>query len=355
LQPRIIINDRNQLSEDFSTPEQTIPANALPGGRLWETCMTMNDTWGYSKNDHNWKPAEDLIRKLCDIASKGGNFLLNVGPTAEGTFPEEINERLARIGEWMKVNGDSIYGTTKSPFRRLSFDGRCTVKGRRIFLHVFHWPKEGLSIAGVQTPVLSARALRGNERLKVTVNKGANSASSRGGEMVTQISKPRQVDFAATVVELSFGAVPVVVDTPVLLKPDEEGVFALKAVDAEIHGNAARYEQGGGKDNIGYWTDPHDYVTWECRFPTEGAYRMEIVYACPAENAGSRFNVGLEGGPILSATVKSTGSWTEFQTMDLGDLSFSRGRQTLSVRVTEMPNGAVMNLQRIRLKPVGRR
>ncbi|MGQ9697572.1 MAG: alpha-L-fucosidase, partial [Armatimonadota bacterium] len=145
IQPSIIINDRNHLPEDHATPEQTIPAGALPGGRLWETCMTINDTWGYAKNDTNWKPAEDLIRKLCDIASKGGNFLLNVGPTAEGEFPPEIMERLAAIGRWMKVNGESIYGTTQSPFRRLSFDGRCTVKGNNLYLHVFRWPEEGLT------------------------------------------------------------------------------------------------------------------------------------------------------------------------------------------------------------------
>src|SRR5579872_3178797 len=129
LQPGIIINDRNQLKEDHSTPEQTIPANALPGGRLWETCMTMNDTWGYARNDNDWKSAEDLIHKMCDIAGKGGNFLMNVGPTDMGEFPEAIDERLAAIGAWMRVNGASIYGTTRSPFKKLPFDGRCTQKG----------------------------------------------------------------------------------------------------------------------------------------------------------------------------------------------------------------------------------
>jgi alpha-L-fucosidase len=89
--------------------------------------MTMNDTWGYKSYDHNWKSPEDLIRKLADIASKGGNSLLNVGPTGEGLIPGRSVERLAAVGEWMKVNGQSIHGTTASPLGEVPW-GRCTAK-----------------------------------------------------------------------------------------------------------------------------------------------------------------------------------------------------------------------------------
>ena len=89
---------------DFGTPEQEIPATGMPG-MDWETCMTMNDHWGYNKYNDNWKSTTDLIRKLADIASKGGNFLLNVGPKADGTFPEESIIRLKEIGEWMRKMG----------------------------------------------------------------------------------------------------------------------------------------------------------------------------------------------------------------------------------------------------------
>ena len=166
LQPNIIINNRiragnigmegasnpNETDGDFETPEQEIPATGLPGID-WETCMTMNDHWGYNKYDNNWKTTEDLIRKLVDIASKGGNFLLNVGPTPEGLFPPTAVERLKEIGRWMKVNGESIYGTKASPFKNLSW-GRCTQKeikgGTRLFLQVFDWPDDGrLSVPGL--------------------------------------------------------------------------------------------------------------------------------------------------------------------------------------------------------------
>ena len=157
LKAEIIINNRvgkgrkgmeglsktdQQYSGDFGTPEQQIPPTGLPGTD-WESCMTMNDTWGFKFYDDNWKSAETIIRNLIDIASKGGNYLLNVGPTAEGLIPQPSVDRLAVVGRWMKVNGESIYGTTASPFaKQLSF-GRATSKGGQIYLHVFDWPADG--------------------------------------------------------------------------------------------------------------------------------------------------------------------------------------------------------------------
>ncbi len=114
--PELIVNDRlaRPLPQgDFSTPEQRIPDTGMDSD--WETCMTMNRTWGYKSFDHDWKSTETLLRNLIDIASKGGNYLLNIGPKSDGTIPEESIDRLREIGRWMKSNGDSIYGTTASP------------------------------------------------------------------------------------------------------------------------------------------------------------------------------------------------------------------------------------------------
>jgi alpha-L-fucosidase len=159
LQPSIIVNNRvgasrsgmegfsqdKESAGDFGTPEQQIPATGLPGVD-WETCMTMNDNWGYNKADQNWKPTRQIVRMLIDIASKGGNYLLNVGPTAEGLFPQPSLDRLKEIGAWMKINGEAITGTRASPFKSLAW-GRCTQKeepgGTRLYLHVFDWPADG--------------------------------------------------------------------------------------------------------------------------------------------------------------------------------------------------------------------
>src|SRR4030095_7551234 len=100
---------------DFGTPEQQIPPSGLPGVD-WESCMTMNTTWGFKFYDDKWKSPEVIIRNLIDIASKGGNYLLNIGHTAEGLIPGPSVERLAAVGRWMRVNGDSIFGSTPRPF-----------------------------------------------------------------------------------------------------------------------------------------------------------------------------------------------------------------------------------------------
>ncbi|MBL8763753.1 MAG: alpha-L-fucosidase [Phycisphaerae bacterium] len=130
---------------DYHTPEQTIPERGLPGD--WETCMTMNGNWGYNAADKDFKSSQDLIRKLCDIASKGGNFLLNVGPTSEGEFPPESVRLLHEMGVWMRLNGESIYSTQRGPLTQQPAWGRVTMRktpgGARLYLHVFDPPGDG--------------------------------------------------------------------------------------------------------------------------------------------------------------------------------------------------------------------
>ena len=117
LQPNIITNDRlhSDFHGDTKSPEQAIPDRDAVNGQNWETCMTMSNSWGYKKNDNGWKSSETLIRNLVKIASRGGNYLLNIGPKPDGTFPEESVQRLKEIGQWMKVNSEAIYGTQASP------------------------------------------------------------------------------------------------------------------------------------------------------------------------------------------------------------------------------------------------
>ena len=180
LQPGIITNDRLKRPNfpgDTGTPEQKIPKPGELDGKDWETCMTMNGTWGFRTNDDKWKSAETLVRNLCDIASKGGNYLLNVGPDALGRIPQPSIERLRTVGSWMKTNGEAIYATKASPIGTLPW-GRCTqkiLKGKTIlYLSIFDWPKDGrLIIPGFNRKVESAKILADGSSLKSKKNQDA--------------------------------------------------------------------------------------------------------------------------------------------------------------------------------------
>ncbi|TSA33820.1 MAG: alpha-L-fucosidase [Porphyromonadaceae bacterium] len=156
IHPKLITNNRlgGGMSGDTETPEQFIPSTGFPD-RHWEVCMTMNDTWGYKSNDHEWKSTKDLVLKLSDIVSKGGNFLLNVGPTSEGEIPKPSVERLKQVGEWMKVNHEAIYATQASPFPHLPW-GKATLKEHKLYLHVVSWPKDGILKVPLKNKALSA-------------------------------------------------------------------------------------------------------------------------------------------------------------------------------------------------------
>jgi len=176
LQPNIISNDRLKhpnFEGDYKTPEQKIPDLSEVNGEAWETCMTMNNSWGYRLSDHNWKSSKVLIRNLIDIVSKGGNYLLNIGPKDDGEFPQESIDRLKEIGTWMKKNGEAIYGTNASPLKKLEF-GCCTKKettdGTIIYLSVFNWPTNGkLIVPELKNRVLSAKILSNGKSVKTAI------------------------------------------------------------------------------------------------------------------------------------------------------------------------------------------
>ena len=135
---------------------------------MWETPATLNDTWGFKENDHNWKTPAELVFKLVDIVSKGGNYLLNVGPTGEGIIPPGAVNDLQAVGAWMKINGEAIYGTTASPLKQQPAWGRVTQRGGALYLHVFDWPADGkILVPGLTNQITAATLLATGEKLKV--------------------------------------------------------------------------------------------------------------------------------------------------------------------------------------------
>jgi len=185
MKPGLIINNRVGHSRqgmggmsankdapgDFGTPEQQVPATGLPGVD-WETCMTLNDTWGFQSFDDNWKDTKTLVRTLVDVASKGGNLLLNVGPTSQGVIPAQSVSRLREMGDWVRANGESIYGTSASPYGLPAW-GRYTARSStgKVYAHVFDWPKnKQIALTGVTAKPRSVYLLA--DRKPLTVEQG---------------------------------------------------------------------------------------------------------------------------------------------------------------------------------------
>lgn len=225
LRPGIIQNNRLCKAKDPSgkpvypgdteTPEQFIPPQGYPG-RDWETCMTMNHHWGFNAWDQDWKSTETLIRNLCDIASKGGNYLLNVGPDANGEIPPESIQRLAEIGNWMKVNSVAIYGCGSTPFNIVqgTFDPvkkdkhgkpvfhpdwnwRATTKPGHVYLMVFAWPKDGLLTIPALTQKISKASLLTDPAAKLDITQDSKGTTISG--------LPREApDAVATVIDLTY-------------------------------------------------------------------------------------------------------------------------------------------------------
>ena len=203
LRPGLIMNNRlgGGFRGDTATPEQFVPVTGYPGD--WETCMTLNGHWGYNAYDQNWKSSTDLIRKLADICAKGGNFLLNVGPTSDGEFPPACVERLQAVGKWLRVNGESIYGTQRGPFPYLAW-GVATRKNDMLYLHVFDWPQDGKLRVPLSNKVQSAKLLATGENLAV---------KNLDGKVVIDVPA-NAPDAAASVIALRFEGEPVTEPLP---------------------------------------------------------------------------------------------------------------------------------------------
>ena len=346
LQPTVITNDR--LGEgyrgDYKTFERHIPQRA-PVGQDWEVCMPISGSWGYKNGDNDFKSTEELIRNLVDIASKGGNYLLNVSPTGEGTLLPPAIERLKEVGQWMDVNGDAIYGTQQSPLPKLDW-GRCTARTgygqTTLYLHVFDWPKDGkLIVPGISQIALNARLLDGQVAI-------ASALTDAGLELTLPGSAP---DENASVIELTIeGELKVKVQLP---KPDAAGKLILLAKDGYIHNNdgskQAEIKEHDGVPHVGYWVDNRAWVDWSIEIDKPGRY--EVLATMSVAKKQTQFNFGFEGETSL-ATVASTGSYGDYQQNRLGVITVVKSGQK-NFRILPQPKKwQPMNLRQVTLQRV---
>ena len=311
--PEMITNNRlyKSWAGDFSTPEQHVPPTGLEYD--WEVCMTMNTSWGYKHYDQNWKSGETLIRMLVDIASKGGNLLLNVGPTAEGLIPAPSVERLEKIGKWMDTNGESIYGTEASPFFKLPW-GRCTrretEKGTTLYMHVFNWPADNvLRVPGIKANVKSAYMLSDKKRKL--------SSGFEDEDLLIELPEKMSDPASTVVVVQTRGTIEVNSNMPSL----KEGKIDLPADFADIHnpgyGSHAALIGSGKEARITDWVDSRVRLEWMFNCSEPGKYGIEAYVN--AEQP-SKLSIGI-GEESIEAVVEATGSG--FATLPLGDIELS--------------------------------
>jgi alpha-L-fucosidase len=207
LQPDILVNDRLPGFGDYETPEQFIPPHPLE--RAWETCMTMNESWGYNPSDTRYKSARALIHALCEVAGRGGNLLLNVGPRGDGTLPPEQEDRLRVVGAWMRANRESITGT-EAGLEPWQFYGPTTRRGDRVYLHLLMQPYDTVTVRGVPIRrVQSVCALATGDALRFTTRTGIIDSLTvdPAGELTIEVP-PGVVDANATVIAVDFDPAP---------------------------------------------------------------------------------------------------------------------------------------------------
>jgi len=346
----VAVNDR--LGKDcrgrhggYWTSESGGAGETMSSEHMWEENQPIGRSFGLNRNEGpgDYKTTRDLIRLLVNCVSGGGNLLLDIGPDADGTIPQNMKDRLLEMGAWLKANGESIYGATAGPLQKLSW-GRTTAKPGKIFLHVYEWPKGDLEVPGLRAKVKCAYMLSDPDHTWLMLGRSAD-----GWITITTPAKAPDPFDSVVVLEME-GEAQVKESKPIVQSDD--GTIALRAVDATVHGEAARYESGGGKDNIGYWTDEGDWVSWKFDLKTPGKFRVEIAYACAQGSGDSEYTVGVADNRQVKGKIRETGSWTNFVTETLGVVELAKpGPYTLSVRPTSKPGQAVMNLKAITLRP----
>jgi alpha-L-fucosidase len=346
LQPRCLINGRvGNYDQDLLGDYQDMADRGMPVGGIeepWETPQILNNTWGYSKFDQDWKPPAVVIRLLVETVSKGGNYLLNVGPQPDGTMPPAAVAILRRVGAWMQQNGESIYGTTASPLPEYPW-GRTTVKGDRVYLHIFDWPVDNvLRVSHLDhSPVKSAHLL---------IRPGDNLAFSRYNGVLLVSLPPHMPDVNDTVVVLQMYA-PLKVPPP-LVTQGSDAPFHLDYMNGVTAGKAIKRFNRKGNFFISKWTGTGDSVTWQLLVSQAGSYKVRIKYAARDEWQGGKYSVTI-GTHTLTGVVERTGEDFDYKTFDLGTIALPQvGPITVRIHPTEASEHDLMQFQSLDLSPV---
>jgi alpha-L-fucosidase len=319
-QPDCLVNDRIgfSLGDYYQMGDNAIPT-LVYSWKAWEIPATLNDTWGYKSMDDNWKDPKDLLYKLSDIVRKGGNYLLNVGPTAEGVIPAESQKILRTMGEWLDVNGEAIYGTRHTPFFNTGITWKCTTKPGKLYFHILNWPGSSLEVVGLESRVSSAKFLKD----------GSEVEFQQSGNVLTFDLPESPPDIYNTVIEVEIGDETANI-TPGMGFDDPQDKIVLYSRDARIRGEEARYDWNSQTVSGFHPSRSPSNELWWYHYPYDSdTFMISIEYSCKDDIAGSSYYIKKRNrdnesqNHELSGKIEATGD--EFRIFEAGEMFFAEG------------------------------
>jgi len=350
LQPACLVNGRvGHYDKELLGDYQSLTDNGMPAGGIeeyWETPQTLNDTWGYSKFDENWKSPDEIIRRMVAVVSKGGNYLLNIGPTGEGVIPQPSVDILKRVGDWVSQNGESIYGSSPSPFPSELPWGYCTRKESLLYLHVFEWPEDGiLKVDGLNNRITRAFLLA-NPGVTLTVQQEPGS-----GIQIQLPDAPSDPINSVVAVEVR-GDIDV---DPYIIQQEKNETVSLGFLSASTFGRAVkRFNRKGESEqfHISKMQGPEDIIEWHVRFNSPGAYDVLIDYAATEGWEDGSFILESDQKSLM-ARVKTTQGWYDYKRRNIGRITIpEEGVTTFRIYPEKNLDHYLMHFRSVDLVPV---
>jgi len=314
---------------------------------------------------HGYKSTATVLQMLVDIVSKNGNLLLNFPPRPDGTLDDDELKILDGMAAWIPINGEAIYGTR--PWKifgetsrklqggmfnegTLSYsakDIRFTTKGKTLYAITLGWPEDRRLV--VRSLAAAAGKITG---VRLLGHSGDLPWSQTAEGLVVTLPKNKPCEYAYTLKVIGDNLEPAPLPkSETAIQPGRDGKIVLPASEAEISGNTPQYEKDGEKDQIGFWADPHDFISWNVKAAKPGDYDVAVTYSCAPGAEGSRFSVVVADQKLVG-TSQPTQSWSTYRTESLGRVTLARpGIHTLAVK-PDIERWKVIGLKSVILTPV---